>query len=52
MEGLPPRVLSEGLKSDLLTRAAAVLISRRCELNSREHPPADGLKEGVNLRIC
>lgn len=56
MECLPPRVLSEGLNSDLLTRVPALLISHRCELNSRKHLLADGLKEafdGVHFqRFC
>lgn len=56
MECLPLRVSSDGLNSDLLTRVAALLISHRCELNSRKHLPAEGLKEafdGVNFqRFC
>lgn len=48
MECFPPRVSSDGLNSDLLTRVAAPLISRRCELNSRKHLPAEGLKEAFD----
>lgn len=56
MECWPLGVLSEGLNSDLLTGVPALLISYRCEFNSRKHLPADGLEEafdGVHFqRFC